>query len=69
MDRVRPDWAIFNDFGDNSSYKNVANIFGSFWGNLENITLLVTIDVTTFWATFGEIGLLFIATSDHTVLW
>ena len=47
----------------------VAKIFSSFWGNLENITLLVTIAVTTFWATFGKIGLLFIATSDHTVLW
>ena len=44
----------------------VAKIFGAFLAYFEKLLFEVKTAVVTFWATFENIGLLFILTSGHT---
>ena len=63
---VRPDWAMFERFWRKLFLQKKPKHLTAFWAILKSVTLLVKIAVTTFGATFGEIWLLFIATSGHT---
>ena len=59
---------ILKVLGNKFHYKNIPNICQTVWTFLKSITFKVKSVRSTFMAIFGEIGLLLILPSGHTVL-
>ena len=62
---VWPDWAILKVLSTKFLEK-IAQIFGNVWGHFEKCFYLSKNSFSNFWATLGQIGLLFIPTYCHT---